>query len=170
MSDNTVIVYLGLGSNMGDRKENLDRAIDYLSQRVRVVVVSSVYDTEPVGNPEQPRFLNMVCKIKTMLKPKELLALVKGIERKMGRMPGNPNSPRPIDIDILFYGDEVVKIPELVIPHPRLTQRAFALVPLAEIAPTLVHPVTGKNMKQLLGELKKGVQGVLKLEDNQQGG
>jgi 2-amino-4-hydroxy-6-hydroxymethyldihydropteridine diphosphokinase len=170
MSDNTVIVYLGLGSNMGDRKENLGRAIDYLSQRVRVVEVSSMYDTEPVGNPEQPRFLNMVCQVKTMLKPKELLVLVKGIERKMGRMPGNPNSPRPIDIDILFYGDEVVKIPELVIPHPRLTQRAFALVPLAEIAPTLVHPVTGKNIKQLLGELKKGVQGVLKLEDNQQGG
>jgi 2-amino-4-hydroxy-6-hydroxymethyldihydropteridine diphosphokinase len=170
MSDNTVVVYLGLGSNMGDRKENLDRAIDYLSQRVRVVEVSSVYDTEPVGNPEQPRFLNMVCQVKTMLKPKELLALVKGIERKMGRMPGNPNSPRPIDIDILLYGDEVVKMPELVIPHPRLTQRAFALVPLAEIAPTLVHPVTGKNIKQLLGELKKGVQGVLKLEDNQQGG
>jgi 2-amino-4-hydroxy-6-hydroxymethyldihydropteridine diphosphokinase len=170
MSDNTVVVYLGLGSNMGDRKENLDRAIDYLSQRVRVVEVSSVYDTEPVGNPEQPRFLNMVCQVKTMLKPKELLALVKGIERKMGRMPGNPNSPRPIDIDILLYGDEVVKMPELVIPHPRLTQRAFALVPLAEIAPTLVHPVTGKNIKQLLGELKKGVQGVLKLEGNQQGG
>jgi len=170
MSDNTVIVYLGLGSNMGDRKENLDKAIDYLSQRIRVAGVSSVYDTEPVGNPEQPRFLNMVCQAKTMLKPKELLVLVKGIERKMGRMPGNPSSPRPIDIDILFYGDEVIKMPELVIPHPRLTQRAFALVPLAEIAPSLVHPVTGKNIRQLLGELKKGVQGVLKLESNQQGG
>jgi 2-amino-4-hydroxy-6-hydroxymethyldihydropteridine diphosphokinase len=170
VSDNTVIVYLGLGSNMGDRKENLDKAIGYLSQRVRVAEVSSVYDTEPVGNPEQPRFLNMVCQAKTMLKPKDLLVLAKGIERKMGRMPGKPNSPRPIDIDILFYGDEVIDMPELVIPHPRLTQRAFVLVPLAEIAPTLVHPVHGKNIKQLLGELKKGVQGVFKLENNQQGG
>jgi len=163
LNNELVTVYLGLGSNMGDRQGNLDKALDYLSQRMRVDAVSSVYDTEPMGNPEQPRFLNMVCQVKTMLKPKDLLTLAKGIERKMGRILGKPNSPRPIDIDILFYCDQVINTPELVIPHPRLTQRAFALVPLAEIAPTLVHPVTGKNIKQLLGELEKGVQGVFKL-------
>ena len=164
MNVETVIVYLGLGSNLGDRKENLDRALGYLSQRLRVIGKSSVYDTEPMENPAQPRFLNMVCQAKTMLKPEDLLTLAKGIERKIGRLPGRPNSPRPIDIDILFYGDEVVKTPELTIPHPRLTQRAFVLVPLAEIAPALVHPENKKTANELLKELKKGVQGVLKLE------
>ena len=165
MSSELVTVYLGLGSNLGDRQENLDKALEYLSQRLRLAEVSSVYDTEPMGNPEQPRFLNMVCQVNTMLKPKELLILAKGIERKMGRIPGRPNSPRTIDIDILFYGDEVIKMPDLVIPHPRLTERAFILVPMAEIAPDLVHPVNKKTIKELLKEVKRGVQGVLKLED-----
>jgi 2-amino-4-hydroxy-6-hydroxymethyldihydropteridine diphosphokinase len=165
MSSELVMVYLGLGSNIGDRQENLDRALGYLSQRLRVTEKSSVYDTEPIGNPEQPRFLNMVCRVKTMLKPEDLLVLAKGIERKMGRIPGSPNSPRPIDIDILFYGDEVIKLPELVIPHPRLTERAFVLVPLNEIAPGLVHPVKKNSINELLKEVKQGVQGVLKLEE-----
>ena len=165
MNPELAIVYLGLGSNIGDRQENLNKALEYLSQRLRLAEVSSVYDTEPVGNPTQPRFLNMVCQVKTMLKPKDLLVLAKGIERKMGRLPGSPNSPRIIDIDILFYGDEVIKMPELVIPHPRLTHRAFILVPMAEIAPDLVHPVNKKTIKELLKEAKQGVQGVLKLED-----
>jgi len=159
-----VTVYLCLGSNMGDRKENIEKAMEYLSQKLRVTEKSSVYDTEPVGNPEQPHFLNMVCQLKTMLKAADLLVLAKGIERKLGRMPGRANSPRPIDIDILFYGDEILNTPDLTIPHPRLTQRAFVLVPLAEIAPALVHPVNKKTVKELLKELKQGVQGVLKLE------
>jgi 2-amino-4-hydroxy-6-hydroxymethyldihydropteridine diphosphokinase len=165
MNVELVTAYLGLGSNIGDRQENLDKALYYLTQRLRVTEKSSVYDTEPVGNPEQPRFLNMVCQVKTMLKPKELLVLAKGIERKMGRIPGNRNSPRTIDIDILFYGDEVIKMPELAIPHTKLTQRAFVLVPMAEIAPDLVHPGNKKSINELLKEVKRGVQGVLKLED-----
>jgi 2-amino-4-hydroxy-6-hydroxymethyldihydropteridine diphosphokinase len=165
MNIETVTVYLGLGSNMGDRRENLERALEYLSQRLRLTGKSSMYDTEPMENPAQPRFLNMVCQAKTMLQPEDLLTLVKGIERKMGRQPGRANSPRPIDIDILFYGDKVINTPELKIPHPRMNHRAFVLVPLAEIAPTLVHPVNRKTAKEMLGEIKKGVQDVLKLEE-----
>ena len=156
-----VEVYLGLGSNMGNRQDNLDRALEFLSQRLRVDKVSSVYDTEPVGNPNQPHFLNLVCQVHTRLAPAGLLTLAKGIESKLGRALGKSNAPRPIDIDILFYGDQVVETPELVIPHPRLAERAFVLVPLAEIAPDLRHPVTGKTVKELLQGLTE-TQGVFK--------
>jgi len=147
---------------MGDRQENLDKALDFLSQRVRMGKISSIYDTEPVGNLEQPRFLNLVCQAYTRLEPAALLALTKGIENKLGRI-GKSNAPRPIDIDILLYDEQVIETPELTIPHPRMTERAFVLIPLAEVAPDLVHPVSGKTIK----ELSEGVrekQGVFKLE------
>lgn len=159
-----VTVYLSLGSNLGNRQDNLDWALNFLSQRLRVEKVSSVYDTEPLGNTDQPRFLNLVCQVSTGLEPMALLALAKGIERKLGRLPHTSNAPRPIDIDILFYGDQVIKTPELVIPHPRLSERAFVLAPLAEVAPNLVHPVNGKTIKELKKELHGGMQGVLKWE------
>ncbi len=155
-----VDVYLGLGSNMGNRQKNLEKALDLMRQRVNVILVSPTYDTEPVGNPDQPRFLNLTCQISTRLSPLELLTLTKGIESKLGRLPGPADSPRPIDIDILFYGNEVIETARLTIPHPRLQERGFVLVPLADIAPDLVHPVSGKSVQELMAALKKGVQGV----------
>ena len=165
MQREPVKVYLGLGSNLGERQDNLHRALDLLSERLRKGKVSSVYDTEPLGDVNQPRFLNQVCEVYTMLAPMDLLSLAKGIELKVGRVPGKTNAPRTIDIDILFYGDQVIDTPDLIIPHPRLTERPFVLVPLAEIAPELVHPIKRKTVKQLLASVG-GVQGIRKWDSN----
>jgi 2-amino-4-hydroxy-6-hydroxymethyldihydropteridine diphosphokinase len=158
----TVTAYLSLGSNLGNREDNLDMALKLLSQRMRLGKVSSIYDTEPLGNTNQPRFLNLACEIFTHLTPEGLLALAKGIEVKMGRR-GKSGEPRTIDIDILLYGDEVVDTRDLVIPHPKMAERSFVLVPLAEIAPDLVHPVLKKTIRELNQAIKEK-QGVMKFD------
>jgi len=158
----TVTVYLGLGSNLGNRADNLDMALKLLAQRMKVGRVSSMYDTEPIGNTDQPRFLNIACEVFTRLSPEGLLALGKGIEGKMGRR-GKSGEPRTIDIDILLYGDIVIDTPDLVIPHPRMAERSFVMVPLAEIAPELVHPVSWEKIKDMRDAIKEK-QGVFKWE------
>jgi len=162
LANEPVTVYLGLGSNMGDRQKNLDTALELLAQRMKLGKISSIYDTEPVGVPPQPRFLNLVCQAFTRLEPAALLKLAKGIETRLGRS-GKSDAPRPIDIDILLYGEEVINTPELVIPHPRMAERAFVLIPLVEMAPDLVHPLLKKTIRELLKNITEK-QGVLKLE------
>jgi 2-amino-4-hydroxy-6-hydroxymethyldihydropteridine diphosphokinase len=137
-------------------------ALKLLSQRMRMGKVSSIFDTEPIGNTDQPRFLNLACEVFTHLSPEGLLALAKGIEGKMGRR-GRSGEPRTIDIDILLYGDKVIKTPELIIPHPKMGERSFVLVPLAEIAPDLVHPVSKNTIKKMRDDIKEK-QGVFKWE------
>ena len=161
MTDPTT-VYLGLGSNLGNRESNLDTALKLLGERMRLGKRSSLYDTEPVGNKDQPRFLNLVVQAFTRLTPENLLKLAKGIELRLGRH-SRTGEPRPIDIDILFFGNMVVRTPDLEIPHPRLPEREFVLAPLAEIAPDLIHPLTGNTMKQMREAIKEK-QGVFKWE------
>ena len=137
------------------------QALALLSRKANLDKVSSIYETEPVDYKKQPFFLNLVCQITTDLSAEELLRLAKAIENEMGRIPSFPNSPRSIDIDILFYGDRIIKTQNLTIPHPRLTERAFVLVPLAEIAPELIHPELSKSIAELAGNAK-GYKGVRK--------
>lgn len=124
--------------------------------------VSSIYETEPVGYREQPRFLNLVCRVTTDMPPGDVLRIAKDIEGSLGRVPDRPkNTPRLIDIDILFYGDTVMETPDLTIPHPRLKNRAFVLIPLNEIAPDLIHPRLGDRISQLARDVE-GKEGVRK--------
>jgi 2-amino-4-hydroxy-6-hydroxymethyldihydropteridine diphosphokinase len=149
MNSQLVTAYLGLGSNLEDRRQHLDMAIDFLKERIKIEKLSPIYDTAPINLPGQPRFLNMAVQISTRLSANTLLFMAKGIEAKLGRVP--LDTPRPIDIDILFFGDEIINTPpQLVVPHPRLLERAFVLVPLADIAPDLVHPGSKKTVKQML--------------------
>jgi 2-amino-4-hydroxy-6-hydroxymethyldihydropteridine diphosphokinase len=143
-------VYLALGSNIGNRQKNLSSALKRLCEIVDIHKISSVYETDPVGYLIQPHFLNMVCYGQTALSPEELLRGIKTIEEALGRQPSFRNAPRPIDIDILLYGDLHFETEHLTIPHPRMSERAFVLAPLVEIAPTAIEPVSGKTAQELL--------------------
>ncbi len=144
-------IYLSLGSNIGDRAANIARAVAALAPRgVRVTRESSLYETEPVDFHEQDWFLNCVVEAETDLPPAELMDTLLEVERSLGRVRGAPKGPRLIDMDILLFGPSIVRAPGLEIPHPRMAERRFVLVPFNEIAPGAGHPVLKKTIGELL--------------------
>jgi len=152
--------YLALGSNLGDRRANLEAALAALraNTAVRVLAVSGFIETEPVGGPPgQGAYLNGAAAVETDLEPHALLTECKRIEKSLGRREGPRWGPRIVDLDILFYGAIVLDAPDLTLPHPRLRERRFVLEPLAEIAPDLVDPVTGLTVGELLARLAQGL-------------
>jgi len=152
-------IFVGLGSNLGDRERTIRRALSQLDRLPETTLrrVSSLYDTDPVGVLDQPDFLNAVAEIDSRLSPRELLWHFRLIERRLGRKPERPWGPRVLDLDLLLYGPEVIEEENLIVPHPELPHRAFVLIPLCELAPTLVHPVLHTTVRELLracGELE----------------
>ena len=142
-------VFLGLGSNIGDKEDYINKALAFISESYTVKKTSHLYLTEPVGNIKQDWFLNCALEIQTDVDPKKLLSSVKSIERKLGRTKTVKNGPRVIDIDILFYGDYIIKTKNLVIPHPSIQERLFVLQPMMDINPDLIHPVLKRSIHDL---------------------
>jgi 2-amino-4-hydroxy-6-hydroxymethyldihydropteridine diphosphokinase len=162
-----ITAYIGLGSNLGDRAGALRTAVGALAERngIRVIRRSAVYETQPVG-PPQPPFLNAAVEVQTSLSARELLAACLAVEAELGRLrdPVAPeDGPRTIDLDILLYGDDIVAEPDLIVPHPELHTRAFAMVPLVEMAGDLPHPALGRPLRELLAEV--GTSGVVRTEE-----
>jgi 2-amino-4-hydroxy-6-hydroxymethyldihydropteridine diphosphokinase len=155
--------YLGLGSNLGTREQNLREALRCLAPHARVVAVSPLYETEPWGVEPQPLYLNAVALVEPRLPPRPLLEALKGIEAALGREPGPVGAPRPVDLDILYYDRLVLDEPGLAIPHPRLHLRAFVLAPLADLAPDLVDPRLGCRVAGLLAALPEAERASVRL-------
>lgn len=145
-------IYLGLGSNLGDREKNLLHALAALAPEIMVNKKSMLYHTAPMYVEEQPEFLNMVCEATTELSAEDVLKKIRSIEKEMGEHAHN--QPRVIDVDVLFYGREQIRTPELTIPHPGIAERPFVLNPMNEIAPDFVHPVSGATIAELYQRLK----------------
>lgn len=146
-------VFLGIGSSEGERLQHISNAVKALGavKGVHVAQMALITETEPVGGPPQGPYLNTVVELETTLTPQDLLQVLKNIERQLGRRPSSQRwGPRPIDLDILLYDDQIVQTAELIIPHPRLHERRFVLEPLAQLAPTLTHPVLHRSITELL--------------------
>ncbi|MBC8525795.1 MAG: 2-amino-4-hydroxy-6-hydroxymethyldihydropteridine diphosphokinase [Candidatus Cloacimonetes bacterium] len=151
------IVFIGLGSNLGNRKENIKKAIMKISElpQSSVQAASSIINTKPMGKIDQPDFLNCVIKIKTELNPEQLLSKLLQIEKEMGRIRKEKLGPRIIDLDILFFNDEIIKTKELIIPHSEILNRKFVLYLIKEIAPQLEHPIMQKTIAELYAEYQE---------------
>ena len=150
------IVYLSLGSNLGDREANLRTAIEKLGEFGNIAAVSSFYETEPVEVTAQPWFVNCAVKLDTEKMPRQLISAILALEQSMGRQRKQQMGPRTIDIDVLLFGSSVIEIPSLTIPHPHLHERRFVLEPLAEIAPDARHPIFKRSMRELRDALPPG--------------
>jgi 2-amino-4-hydroxy-6-hydroxymethyldihydropteridine diphosphokinase len=150
-------IYLGFGSNEGDSILNCQKALDRLGKNKKILLQkkSFLYKTEPIGYTSQPWFINGVVKVRSCLEPRELWSFLREIEISLGRKDGIRWGPRPIDLDILFYGNLIISEGDLIIPHPRLHERKFVLVPLGEIAPKAIHPILKKPIKELLEGLRE---------------
>lgn len=148
-------VYLGLGSNVGDRTKNLIKAVDMLGKKLKIVKTSKIYPSKPVGYRNQDTFLNMVLECQTDMDVQTLFKFIKDVEKSVGRVERFRWGPREIDIDILLFNDTVYSGEDVIIPHPRLHERDFVLVPLLEINPKIKHPVLKKSLKELLKNLKE---------------
>lgn len=142
-------IYLGIGSNVGNKKKNIDAAVEHLQKGCTISRISPLYNTEPIGDTDQEWFLNAVVEADTSLEPLDLLTFVKEIEKNVGRTPTRKNGPRIIDIDILFYDDCVMTNTTLTLPHPHLHERLFVLIPLMDLAPTLLHPVLHQTIEEI---------------------
>lgn len=147
--------FISLGTNIGNREQNLKTALEELSKFVNVIKKSKIYETEPMDYKDQPLFLNMVIEIKTELSAHELITKLQKIENKMGRIKKMKKGPRIIDLDILYYNNEIINEPNLKIPHPRAYKRDFVLTPLKELAPNLIDPLKHKTITQLHHGLRK---------------
>ena len=150
------LVYLSLGSNIGDRESHLRDAISRLEKKGRIKSIASFYETEPVEFTDQARFLNCALALETEEAPEQLMESVLHIEQEMGRVRQQNKGPRTIDIDILLFSDTIIDSPKLTIPHPAMHERRFVLQPLSEIAPEVRHPVLKKTIRELLGALPAG--------------
>ena len=151
-------VHIGLGSNLGNMERNLKEAVDRLGaiDATRLLRISSLYFCEPIGGPPQPWYYNAIVQVITSLAPLNILRALQEIEKDMGRTRSERNSPRTIDLDIIFFGEQLINTDDLIIPHPRLLERRFVLEPLVEIASNLVHPAKGGTMEEWLKKMKGG--------------
>ena len=148
------IVFIGIGSNLGDRVANCKKAIDEISSIAKVVQISSLYETDPVGKEDQPEFINCVVEIETELSPQDLLKHLNRVEEELGRVRHEKWGPRIIDLDIIFYDDQVIIDQNLEIPHPRAHLRRFVIEPLCEIAPEFIHPKFSISVLELLNKIE----------------